>query len=62
LQTAEANDPRVRTAERRISVIRERIVQERRSFAELDVTVDETDYPRLETLEKAVEYLAGKLG
>lgn len=47
LQTADANDPRVRTAERRIGVIRERIVQERRSFAEQDVTVDETDYPRL---------------
>lgn len=47
LQTADANDPRVRTAERRIGVIRDRIVQERRSFAEQDVTVDETDYPRL---------------
>lgn len=49
LQTADATDPRVRTAERRIGVIRERIVQERRSFAEQDVTVDETDYPRLLT-------------
>lgn len=47
LQTADANDPRVRTAERRIAVIRERIVQERRSFAEQDVTGDETDFPRL---------------
>jgi len=28
----------------------------------LGVSVPETDYPRLETLEKAVEYLAGKLG
>lgn len=27
----------------------------------LGVSVPETDYPRLETLEKAVAYLAGKL-
>ena len=27
----------------------------------LGVSVPETDYPRLETLEKAVDYLAGKL-
>lgn len=47
LQTVDANDPRVRQAERRISVIRDRIVEERRSFAAQDVTVDGTDYPSL---------------
>ena len=49
LQTVDASDPRVRQAERRISVIRDRIVdvEERRSFAAQDVTVDGTDYPSL---------------
>lgn len=47
LQTTDLNDPRTRTAERRIAVIRDRIIQERLSFAEQDVTVDGTDYPRL---------------
>lgn len=47
LLSADASDPRVRNAERRISVIRERILEERRSFAEQDVTIDNTDYPRL---------------
>ncbi len=46
-QTVDTNDPRVRQAERRISVIRDRIVEERRSFAAQDVTVDGTDYPSL---------------
>lgn len=47
LQTATDTDPRVRQAERRIEVIRERIAAERRTFATQDVTVFETDYPRL---------------
>ena len=47
LQTADANDPRVRSAERRIAVIRERITQERRTITEQNVTVDDTDFPRL---------------
>lgn len=47
LQTTDAADPRARIAERRISVIRDRIAQERRSFAQQDVTVGGTDYPSL---------------
>ncbi|MFD1193340.1 sugar transporter [Seohaeicola saemankumensis] len=47
LQTSEANDPRVRQAQRRIDVVRNRITEERRTFAEQDVTVDQTEYPRL---------------
>ena len=47
VQTADAGDPRVRTALRRIEVIRERIADERRNFASADVTVDNTDYPQL---------------
>jgi capsular polysaccharide transport system permease protein len=47
LLTSDENDPRVRLAQRRIEVVRNRIVEERRSFSEQDVTVDETDYPRL---------------
>ncbi|PWE27744.1 sugar transporter [Pararhodobacter marinus] len=47
LQTTAENDPRVRQAERRIEVIRERISEERRNFATQDVTVFDTDYPRL---------------
>ncbi len=47
LQTADATDPRVRQAQRRIEVVRNRIVEERRNFSQQDVTVDETDYPRL---------------
>jgi capsular polysaccharide transport system permease protein len=47
LHTAEGADPRVRQAVRRIEVIRDRIAQERRSFAAQDVTVDNTDYPQL---------------
>ncbi|OAN71204.1 hypothetical protein A8B83_12130 [Rhodobacteraceae bacterium EhC02] len=47
LQTSEATDPRVRQAQRRIDVVRNRITEERRNFAEQDVTVDQTEYPRL---------------
>ncbi|MDP5348028.1 MAG: sugar transporter, partial [Paracoccaceae bacterium] len=47
LQTSEASDPRVRQAQRRIDVVRNRITEERRTFAEQDVTVDQTEYPRL---------------
>lgn len=47
LQIADSNDPRVRQAQRRIDVIRARIVEERRGFTEQDVTVDQTDYPTL---------------
>lgn len=47
LQNAEPNDPRLRQSERRIEAIRHRIREERRSFAEHDVTVDDTDYPTL---------------
>jgi capsular polysaccharide transport system permease protein len=41
------NDPRRRQMLRRIEVIRDRIAQERQSFAAQDVTVSETDYPTL---------------
>lgn len=47
LHTADSGDPRVRQAMRRIEVIRDRIADERRSFAAQDVTVDNTDYPQL---------------
>ena len=47
LQTSEPSDPRVRQAQRRIEVVRHRIVEERRMFAEQDITVDETNYPQL---------------
>lgn len=47
LQTSAESDPRVRQAERRIEVIRARIAEERRNFATQDVTVFDTDYPRL---------------
>lgn len=47
LQTATENDPRLRQAERQIEVIQERIAIERRNFATQDVTVFDTDYPRL---------------
>lgn len=47
LPTADSADPRVRQAVRRIEVIRNRIAEERRSFAGQDVTVDNTDYPQL---------------
>ncbi len=47
LQTTADTDPRVRQSERRIEVIRQRINEERRNFATQDVTVFDTDYPRL---------------
>lgn len=47
LQITAETDPRVRQAERRIEVIRERIATERSNFATQDVTVFDTDYPRL---------------
>lgn len=47
LQTTADTDPRVRQAVRRIEVINDRIAEERRNFATQDVTVFDTDYPRL---------------
>ena len=47
LQVTNETDPRVRHAVRRIEVIRERIAQERLTFATADVTVIDTDYPSL---------------
>lgn len=47
LQNTEDTDPRVRQVRRRIEVIEDRIVQERKNFAAGNVTVDQTDYPRL---------------
>jgi capsular polysaccharide transport system permease protein len=47
LQVTSDTDPRVRQAMRRIEVINERIADERRNFATQDVTVFDTDYPRL---------------
>ena len=47
LQTNAVTDPRVRQAERRIEVIRERIAEERRTFASLDTGANDSDYPRL---------------
>ena len=47
MQIGESNDPRLRQIQRRIDVVRNRITEERRTFAEADVTVDDTDYPRL---------------
>ncbi|MCC5987727.1 MAG: sugar transporter [Pararhodobacter sp.] len=47
LQVTNETDPRVRSALRRIEVIRDRIAQERLTFATEDVTVIDTDYPRL---------------
>ncbi|MCC5969906.1 MAG: sugar transporter [Pararhodobacter sp.] len=41
------SDPRLRQAQRRIEVIRDRITDERRNFATQDVTVFDTDYPHL---------------
>ena len=47
LTTTPETDPRVRQAQRRIDVINERISEERRNFATRDVTVFDTEYPRL---------------
>jgi capsular polysaccharide transport system permease protein len=47
LQVTSETDPRVRQAMRRIEVINARIDEERRTFVNQDVTVFDTDYPRL---------------
>lgn len=47
MQINDTNDPRLRQMQRRIEVVRNRIAEERRGFAQQDVTVDDTDYPRL---------------
>lgn len=47
LTTSNETDPRVRQAQRRIDVINDRIAEERRNFATRDVTVFDTEYPRL---------------
>lgn len=47
LQSIDASDPRSRQVQRRVEVVRNRIREERQMFAEQDVTVDGTDYPRL---------------
>lgn len=41
------SDPRLGQLQRRVEVIRNRIAEERRMFAQQNVTVDETDYPSL---------------
>ena len=46
-QISDTNDPRLRQMQRRIEVVRNRINEERRDFAQQDVTGDDTDYPRL---------------
>jgi capsular polysaccharide transport system permease protein len=47
MQINDTNDPRLRQMQRRIEVVRNRISEERRLFTQQDVTVDDTDYPRL---------------
>lgn len=47
LESVDPSDPRLRQAQRRIEVVRNRISEERVMFAQQDVTVDGTDYPRL---------------
>lgn len=46
-ETADQTDPRVRQLERRITVIQDRIAEERQSFSAQNVTVENTDYPTL---------------
>lgn len=46
-QITDGNDTRARQALRRIDVIRQRILEERQTFSQHDVTVRDTDYPRL---------------
>ena len=41
------DDPRLQQMRRRIEVVRNRIREERETFSRQDVTVDDTDYPRL---------------
>lgn len=43
----DVSDPRMRQAKRRMDVIHARITEERSSFASQDITLTETDYPRL---------------
>ncbi len=43
----DANDPRLRQAMRRVDVIRDRIREERATFANQDAARSDTDYPRL---------------
>lgn len=47
MQSVDGADPRMRQVQRRIEVVRNRIREERETFARMDVTVDDTDYPRL---------------
>lgn len=47
MQSDNSNDPRLVQLQRRIEVIRNRISEERRVFTQQNVTVDDTDYPRL---------------
>lgn len=60
LQITNDSDPRVRQARQRIDVIRERISQERRTFASENITVMDTDYPTLlaqfESLQSDVQF------
>jgi len=46
-QTIDGTDPRLRQAQRRVEVVRNRISEERETFSLQDVTVEDTDYPRL---------------
>ena len=48
-QTTDINDPRLRQISRRIDVIRNRIEEERESFAAQEGTGSKTDYPQLLT-------------
>ncbi|MBO9440139.1 sugar transporter [Sulfitobacter sp. R18_2] len=45
--TASASDPRVQQLENRIEAIKDLIAEERQNFAAQNVTVENTDYPRL---------------
>jgi capsular polysaccharide transport system permease protein len=47
MQINDTTDPRLRQMQRRIEVVRNRITEERRLFTQQDVTVDNTDYPKL---------------
>jgi capsular polysaccharide transport system permease protein len=47
LQISSNSDPRLQQLSRRITVIEDRIIRERESFAAQDVTADNTDYPTL---------------
>lgn len=47
IETSDRADPRVRQLERRITVIQDRIAEERQNFSAQNVTVENTDYPTL---------------